>query len=73
MNDNLKLLTDTVALFPVTAFYCNSYSEFDVKLQGKYSPVTVVRAKDLGFVNNINTVNGYVEMLKDNITITLTD
>jgi hypothetical protein len=34
MNDNLKLLTEAVALFDEDSFYSNSYNAFGVTLQG---------------------------------------
>jgi hypothetical protein len=59
--------------FKEGTFYVITIYENEAKLQGKYSTVTMQDAKMAGFSDaGINTAF-YVEMVQDNITITLTD
>ena len=73
MNESLKLLNETVLLFPEDAFYAYTCYPGGIKLQGKYNSATVLRAIECGFNRSDGMPNGYTEFIKDNIDLTFTD
>lgn len=73
MNHNLKLLTETVALFREDSFYVNSYSSSGIILQGALNSSVLNEVVKNGFIQEQITVGNLgLVFTKDNITINLT-
>ena len=72
MKTNYRKLGILLRWFP-TAFYTISISDYDIQLQGKFNPKTVLIAKAYRFRQVEFEANGYLKMVRGNISITLTD
>lgn len=72
MKTNYRKLGILLQWFP-TAFYSITISEYGIGLQGKFNPKTVLIAKAYRFRQVEFEDNGYLKMVRGNITITLTD
>ena len=71
MKDNLRRLQWCLKLFGYDDFYTVSVTDSEVRLQGEYSNKITTKAKRLRFSSKIDG-NGYLDMHRNNITITLT-
>jgi hypothetical protein len=73
MNDNLRLLTETVALFSEDSFYVNSYTCYGIILQGELNSRVLKEVFAQEFIQQPTTkeVLGLV-FTKGAITINLT-
>lgn len=71
MKNNYRKLAVLLAWFP-DAFYSISISEYGISMQGKYNPVTVIKAGQMRFALKADS-NGYIELVREDIEIILTD
>ncbi len=71
MNNNFKIAKEAVELFGENAFYSITINTYGVTLQGKFNPSIIQRCKQDDYLLAFDD-NGYVNITKENITITLT-
>jgi hypothetical protein len=72
MKNNLRRLNAIMKLFPENVFYSNTITEYECRLQGRFSQSTIARMKEIKFVVAIDQ-DGYVRGERGYYTITLTD
>lgn len=71
MRKNFKTIEEMLDLFGDEAFYAIGLYEYSVTFQGKFNSSMIVRCQQDGYVASVNE-SGYLELKKDNVTITLT-
>jgi len=73
MKNQLRKLKRLENILPMELFYCINVRDSCIDLQGEFSSVVVKQALANKFIDRgIEPINGYVELTRDNIKITLT-
>jgi len=73
MKNNLKRINVLLEMFPVDSFYTININQSGISLQGVYNSDILLLARKNKFIHgSLCDINGYVEMRRDNICITLT-
>jgi hypothetical protein len=72
MKANYRRLAIIMKWFP-DAFYTITFSEFGITLQGYFSPIVIKNARLHKFTHELVDENGYLNMSRGNVEITLTE
>ena len=73
MKSNLNKLIVSLGFFPNDAFYTVTVDNYNIKLQGEFSPEIIKIARANKFKNERVDSSGYLCLTRSNIEIVLTD